>query len=70
MKEVIKKQLENSPKRKGGEKTRMMQMIRLMRLIELMGHYEFIFSYAQARKYLKFFPHKVVFEVFFEVSRV
>ena len=31
MKEVIKKQIENSPKSKGGEKTRMMQMIRLIR---------------------------------------
>ena len=31
MKEVIKKQIENSPKCKGGEKTRMMQMIRLIR---------------------------------------
>ena len=58
-KEVIKKQLENSPKRKGGEKTRLVQMIVLIRrmLIELwscivgiifysliLGHHEFIFS--------------------------
>ena len=39
VKEVIKKQLENSPKRKGSEKTRMMWMIRLIRpmLIQILN---------------------------------
>ena len=35
MKEAIKKQFENAPKRKDDEKTRMTQMIRLIRLIIL-----------------------------------
>ena len=59
VKEIIKKQLENSPKRKGGEKIRMMQMIGLIQpmLIKIwscivgiifygliLGHHEFTFS--------------------------
>ena len=59
MKEVIKKQPENTPKRKGGEETQMMQMIGLIRLMLIetwncivginfygfkLGHHKFIFS--------------------------
>ena len=33
MKKVIKKQLRNASKRKGGEKTQMMQMIELIRRV-------------------------------------
>ena len=58
-KEVIKKLLENTPKRIGGKKRQMMEMMGLMRsmLIEIwncivgiifygliLGHHEFIFS--------------------------
>ena len=42
MKQVIKKQLENVPKRKGGEKKMQMMKIGLIRL--MLGHHEFIFS--------------------------
>ena len=59
MKDVIQQQPENASKRKGGEKTEMMQMIALIRpmLIEIgncivgmifygliLGHHEFLFS--------------------------
>ena len=87
VKEVIKKQLANAPKRKGDEKTEMMQMIELIRPMcrgnffygLILGYHDFIFSYAQAHKNLKFsfwghfiffFPHKVIFPVILEVSRV
>ena len=69
MKKVIKKQLRNASKRKGGEKTQMMQMIELIRRVLIktwncitgiifygliLGHHEFIFSSAQTPKSLKF----------------
>ena len=61
VKGVIKKQIENTAKRKGGAKTQMIQMTRLIRSILLkiwnyivviifysliLGHHEFIFSSA------------------------
>ena len=69
MKVVIKKQLRNASKRKGGKKTQMMQMIELIRRVLIktwncivgiifygliLGHHEFIFSSAQTPKSLKF----------------
>ena len=69
MKEVIKKLLEKAPKRKRDKKTQMMQIIGLIRPVMIniwncivgitfygliLGHRELIFSYTQARKYLKF----------------
>ena len=65
----IKKPLQNAPKRKGGEKVQIMQMIGLIRpmlikiwnsivgitfYVLILGHHELIFSYTQARNYLKF----------------
>ena len=76
VKDVIKKQLENAPKRKGGEKTQMIQIIGLIRpmLITIwncmmgitfydwiFGHHEFIFSYGQERKKLKLWGHVIHF---------
>ena len=86
MKEVIKKQIENTAKRKGGAKTQIIQMARLKpsMLIKIwnyivgiifcslrLGHHEFIFSSAfEADHFIHFFRHKGIFEVIIEVSRV
>ena len=79
MKVVIKKQLRNASKRKGGEKTQMMQMIELIRRVLIktwnciagiifygliLDHHEFL------RPSCPLFPDEVIIEVIVEVSRV